>query len=71
MQPPDPHCGSPQPPAEGASQTGNELLLALCAAGTLSRFTIFTVPQVGQAGVSRDERMSSSKSWSHFSQVYS
>jgi hypothetical protein len=71
MQPPVPHCGSPHPPPDGASQTGNEPPPALCAAGTLNRLTIFFVPQLGQAAVSRDERISSSNSLSHFWQVYS
>jgi hypothetical protein len=71
MQPPDPHCGSPHPPPGGASYTGNDPPAALWAAGTLRRFSTFFVPQLGQAGVSRDVRMSSSNSLSHFWQVYS
>ena len=71
MQPPMPHCGRPQLPPVGVSQTGKELLLAECAAGTLNRFVIFFVPHDGQAAISLAERMSSSKSASHLSQVYS
>ena len=71
MQPLVPHCGRPHPPPLGISLIGSELLLAECAAGTLSRLVIFAVPQVGHAGFSAVERMSNSKSASHLSQVYS
>jgi hypothetical protein len=70
-QPPMPHCGKPQPPPEGAGAHIGKLKLArLCAAGTLNRFSSFRLPQLGHSGTS-PPRIKSSKSFSHFWQVYS